>query len=57
MTISEAGKGVVVGDTGTQTYRCGEYADWLASAGFANIRRIDLDPLEKGSLILAVKSA
>jgi SAM-dependent methyltransferase len=44
-------------ETGTQTYRYGEYADWLASAGFANIRRIDLDPLEKGSLILAVKSA
>ena len=40
-------------ETGTQTYRYGEYVDWLASAGFADIRRIDLDPLEKGSLIVA----
>jgi len=40
-------------ETGTQTYRYGEYVEWLEAAGFAGITRIDLDPLEKGSLILA----
>ncbi len=40
-------------ETGTQTYRYGDYVEWLESAGFAGIERIDLDPLEKGSLILA----
>lgn len=40
-------------ETGTQTYRYGEYVDWLETAGFEGITRIDLDPLEKGSLILA----
>ncbi len=40
-------------ETGTQTYRYGDYVEWLESAGFAGIRRIDLDPLGKGSLILA----
>lgn len=40
-------------ETGTQTYRYGDYLEWLVSAGFADIKRIDLDPLEKGSLIVA----
>lgn len=40
-------------ETGTQTYRYDDYVDWLDAAGFASIVRIDLDPREKGSLILA----
>jgi hypothetical protein len=40
-------------ETGTRTYHYADYADWLAEAGFHAIERIDLDPLEKGSLILA----
>lgn len=43
-------------ETGTQTYRYEEYRNWLESAGFSMIERIDLDPLEKGSLILARKA-
>jgi len=43
-------------ETGTQTYRYEEYRNWLESAGFSAIERIDLDPLEKGSLILARKA-
>ena len=42
-------------ETGTQTYRYDDYVDWLEVAGFAAISRIDLDPLEKGSLILATR--
>ena len=42
-------------ETGTQTYRYDDYVDWLEAAGFAAISRIDLDPLEKGSLILATR--
>lgn len=40
-------------ETGTKIHRYEDYSDWLAAAGFASISRIDLDPLEKGSLILA----
>jgi len=42
-------------ETGTRTYRYGDYVGWLEAAGFTDITRIDLDPLEKGSLILATK--
>lgn len=40
-------------ETGTQTYAYQDYAGWLTEAGFTSIERINLDPLEKGSLILA----
>lgn len=40
-------------ETGTQTYAYQDYCHWLTQAGLAAIERIDLDPLEKGSLILA----
>lgn len=43
-------------ETGTQTYRYEQYQAWLEDAGFSAIKRIDLDPLEKGSLILARKA-
>lgn len=40
-------------ETGTQTHRHDDYCEWLSAAGFASIERIDLEPREKGSLILA----
>lgn len=40
-------------ETGTQTYRYDDCVAWLNEAGFESIVRIDLDPREKGSLILA----
>jgi hypothetical protein len=40
-------------ETGTQTYPYADYCHWLARAGFASIERIDLNPRQKGSLILA----
>ncbi len=40
-------------ETGTQTHRPEDYAAWLAAAGFTEVTRIDLDPREKGSLLLA----
>ena len=40
-------------ETGTQTYRYDEYCNWLTAAGFESIVRIDLNPREKGALILA----
>ena len=40
-------------ETGTQTHRPEDYAGWLAEAGFSEVTRIDLDPREKGSLLLA----
>lgn len=40
-------------ETGTQTYRYADYCNWLTWAGFASIERIDLNPRQKGSLILA----
>ena len=38
---------------GTQTYGYQQYCDWLSAAGFQSVERIDLNPKEKGSLILA----
>ena len=40
-------------ETGTQTHRPEDYSSWLTDAGFTSSQRIDLDPREKGSLILA----
>ena len=40
-------------ETGTQTHRHEDYCEWLTAAGFSEIERIDLEPREKGSLILA----
>lgn len=40
-------------ETGTRTYSETEFRAWLAAAGFSGVERIDLDPLEKGSLLLA----
>jgi hypothetical protein len=40
-------------ETGTQTYCYEDYFEWLTAAGFISVTRIDLDPLEKGTLILA----
>lgn len=40
-------------ETGTQTHTDADYRDWLNAAGFTAIQRIDLNPREKGSLILA----
>jgi hypothetical protein len=40
-------------ETGTQTHRHDDYCEWLTAAGFSSIDRIDLEPREKGSLILA----
>lgn len=44
-------------ETGTQTHRPQDYYDWLAAAGLGEVARIDLDPREKGSLILARRQA
>ena len=44
-------------ETGTQTHRPQDYYDWLAAAGLGEVARIDLDPREKGSLILARRHA
>jgi SAM-dependent methyltransferase len=40
-------------ETGTQTYRYEDYCNWLTTAGFEAVERIDLNPREKGTLILA----
>jgi predicted O-methyltransferase YrrM len=40
-------------ETGTQTYGYEQYCDWLTAAGLQSVERIDLNPKEKGSLILA----
>lgn len=40
-------------ETGTCIHREDDYRNWLAEAGFGEVRRIDLDPPEKGSLLLA----
>ncbi len=40
-------------ETGTQIYRHQDYAEWLTAAGFASVAHVDLDPREKGTLILA----
>lgn len=43
----------LLSETGTRTYHYEDYAEWLNEAGFTAIERIDLDPLEKGTLLLA----
>jgi hypothetical protein len=40
-------------ETGTRTYSELEYRGWMQEAGFASVRRVDLNPLEKGSLLMA----
>jgi O-methyltransferase domain len=40
-------------ETGTKIHSSDDYANWLREAGFASFNRVDLDPIEKGSLILA----
>jgi hypothetical protein len=40
-------------ETGTRTYSQDEYQGWMDEAGFSSTQRIDLDPLEKGSLLIA----
>ena len=40
-------------ETGTQTYRHEDYLQWLARAGFDDVVRMDLNPLEKGTLLVA----
>jgi hypothetical protein len=40
-------------ETGTRTYSEAEYREWFDAAGFASAQRIDLNPLEKGSLLIA----
>jgi SAM-dependent methyltransferase len=40
-------------ETGTRTYSEAEYREWFDGAGFASAQRIDLNPLEKGSLLIA----
>ena len=40
-------------ETGTRIYAFAEYEGWLRDAGFSAVTRIDLDPIEKGSLLLA----
>ena len=42
-------------ETGTRTYTDEEYRGWLRDAGFSAVSRIDLNPLEKGSLLLAYR--
>lgn len=40
-------------ETGTRTHAYADYCAWLTAAGLQEITRIDLDPREKGTLILA----
>jgi predicted O-methyltransferase YrrM len=40
-------------ETGTKIHSFDMYSQWLQGAGFLSMQRIDLDPIEKGSLILA----
>lgn len=42
-------------ETGTRTYSQAEYQAWFDAAGFARTQRVDLDPLEKGSLLIAYR--
>lgn len=43
----------LLAETGTRTYSEQEYRGWIAEAGFASAERVDLNPLEKGSLLIA----
>jgi SAM-dependent methyltransferase len=40
-------------ETGTKIHRFEDYSEWLNAAGFSSVTRIDLNPREKGSLLLA----
>lgn len=40
-------------ETGTCTYSFDEISSWLKELGFEGISRVDLNPIEKGSLIIA----
>ena len=40
-------------ETGTRTYSEQEYRGWIEDAGFSSVSRVDLNPLEKGSLLIA----
>jgi len=40
-------------ETGTGLYRHDQYTIWLQQAGFSQVSRVDLTPIEKGSLLLA----
>ena len=42
-------------ETATRTYGFEEFSGWLTAAGFDPPRRVDLEPREKGSLLLATK--
>ncbi len=42
-------------ETATRTYSFDEFSAWLSAGGFAPPARIDLEPREKGSLLLARK--
>jgi SAM-dependent methyltransferase len=42
-------------ETATRTYSFDELSSWLTSSGFETPTRIDLDPREKGSLVVAKK--
>jgi SAM-dependent methyltransferase len=39
-------------ETGTRTWSEADYARWAGAAGLGILQRIDLDPVEKGSLLL-----
>jgi SAM-dependent methyltransferase len=40
-------------ETGTQIHRWGDYRTWLSEAGFSDIERRDLSPIDRGSVIVA----
>lgn len=40
-------------ETGTKIHSFDMYSEWLHGAGFSSMQRIDLDPIEKGTLIIA----
>jgi SAM-dependent methyltransferase len=42
-------------EVGHRTYGIREYSDWLRRAGLSDVRCVDLDPLELGSVITARK--
>jgi SAM-dependent methyltransferase len=44
-------------ETATRTYSQEEFAAWLEAAGFEPARRVDLEPREKGSLLMARRRA
>lgn len=44
-------------ETATRTYSEAEYAGWLDAAGFVDRRRIDLEPREKGSLLVTRRAS